>query len=332
MKKNFMKFAAGRLVFAIVLICTMVPTVAIAQGNVDELLKQAEQAAKKADKKPADGKLQLAAARSFVRIELGEKKDIDRALVYANRALKIAESQTVMQDTLKGFSYLLLGGLFFEKRDFNKSFECYENGLEALGKELGRYDCFTIYEKLYFGQFIMLNVDIRRGSLIIQQAFLDSEMIPEEKRIKNILELNSLYEFAVENLMADMSNKMQRCLPLITYENKKYLVLETDAWDMTQSIIGWLEPGILDMLQGHRKNDKSHLILCDINDTSAPLRNLEFEGDKGPVFTLQFSLNPADHSLLNIPEETTRLLFFNEDIFKQILDRYNAFKESQDKK
>ena len=45
MKKNFMKFAAGRLVFAIVLICTMVPTVAIAQGNVDELLKQAEQAA-----------------------------------------------------------------------------------------------------------------------------------------------------------------------------------------------------------------------------------------------------------------------------------------------
>ena len=175
MKKNFMKFAAGRLVFAIVLICTMVPTVAIAQGNVDELLKQAEQAAKKADKKPADGKLQLAAARSFVRIELGEKKDIDRALVYANRALKIAESQTVMQDTLKGFSYLLLGGLFFEKRDFNKSFECYENGLEALGKELGRYDCFTIYEKLYFGQFIMLNVDIRRGSLIIQQAFLEAD-------------------------------------------------------------------------------------------------------------------------------------------------------------
>ena len=236
------------------------------------------------------------------------------------------------KDTLKGHSYLLLGGIFFDKRDFNKSFECYENGLEALGKELGRYDCYTIYQKLYFGHFIMISLDIRRGSLIIQQAFLDSEMIPEEKRIQNILELNSLYEFAVENLIADMSNKMQRCLPLITFENKKYLILETDSWNMTKPIIGWLAPGLQDMLQGKRKTDKNHLILCDINDTSTPLRPIEFEGDKGPRFTIHFSLNQADHRYLNIPEENTRLLFFNEDVFKQILDKYNAFKSSAEKK
>ena len=339
MKKNFMKFAAGqlaltigRLVLTIVFCCIMIPTVAIAQDNVNEFLKKAEQAAKKADKNPTDGRLQLEAARTFIRNELGDKIDIDRALTYANRALKIAESQAVMQDTLMGHSYLFLGGLLFGKKDFKKSFECYENGLEALGKELGRYDCYTIFQKLYIGHFIMTNIHVRHGSLIIQQAFLDSEDMPEEKRIKNILELNSLYELAVENLMADMSNMMQRGLPLITYENKKYLILETDSWDMTKPIIGWLTPRIQDMLQGHHEVDKNHIILCDFNDTSAPLRYLEFEGDKGPSITIQFSLNMADHHYLNIPEESSRLLFFNEDVFKQILGRYNAFKNSAEKK
>lgn len=319
------------MVLAATLCCIMTSTVAIAQNNVDEVLKQVEQEVKLADKKLTDGKLQLQAARALVRDDLGERRDPDRALIYANRALKIAEAQTVLKDTLKGHTYLLLGGIYFGKKDPNKAFDCYEKGLEAIGQELGRYDRWTIYNKICIGNFIMTSLDIRRGSLIVQQAFLDSEMTPEDQRIQNISELSLLYETSVEHLMADIANRMQRGLPLLFYEGKRYLILETDAWNMEQPIVGWLMPGIMNMLQGKNEEKKGKMILCDFDDVNAPLRLIELAGNDRPQVFMGFTINPTDHRYLNIPENNSRLLFFPESTINQILEKYHAFKAEAEK-
>ena len=78
MKKIMMTLAA--------VLCCMVTTVVSAQNTPEQALKQAEQKAKLADKNLKNGKMQLEAAYAFINDELGEKKDLDRALTYANRA------------------------------------------------------------------------------------------------------------------------------------------------------------------------------------------------------------------------------------------------------
>ena len=114
------------MTLAAVLCCTMTSMVAIAQNNVDEAMKLVEQKVKLADKNPTDGKLQYQAAMALVGDDLGDKVDIDRSMTYANRALKIAEAQTVLKDTLKGATYTLLGGLYMAKGDFDKTLDYYE--------------------------------------------------------------------------------------------------------------------------------------------------------------------------------------------------------------
>ena len=71
-----------------------------AQDKVEQALKLAEQKAKFADENMENGKVQYEAAVSFISDDLGEKKDLDRALTYANRALKIAQEHPAPQDTI----------------------------------------------------------------------------------------------------------------------------------------------------------------------------------------------------------------------------------------
>lgn len=82
-----------------VLCCAMTTTVH-AQDKVEQALKLAEQKAKLADENVENGKAQYEAAVSFISDVLGEKKDLDRALTYANRALKIAQEHPAPQDTI----------------------------------------------------------------------------------------------------------------------------------------------------------------------------------------------------------------------------------------
>ena len=315
------------MTLAAVLCCTMTSMVAIAQNNVDEAMKLVEQKVKLADENPTDGKLQYQAEMALVGDDLGDKVDIDRSMTYANRALKIAEAQTVLKDTLKGATYTLLGGLYMAKGDFDKTLDYYEKGLVAYEQELGRYDPWTITQRLIRGYFIMNKFDARRGSLMIQQAFLDSEMAPEDMRIKNIPELTSLYEMAVEVLMADMSNRTQRCLPLILFDGKLYLMLETGSWNIEEPLVGWLTPSLMDILKGKKDEEQeSDIILLEYMDTNAAPRLVKADDTNKPEFKVAFSMNLSDpHSLL-ISDESCRLMFFEENVFNQILDRYHAFK------
>ena len=320
MKKIMMTIAA-------VLYCCLAPALAMAQSNVEEVIKQVEQKVKLADKNPTNGKMQLEAGQALIWNNLGDKRDPERSMTYANRALKIAEEQIVLQDTLKGETYLLLAELNMMKGDTNKAFEYTEKGLEAFSQELGRYDRWTIYKKILVGYLTMMYLDIRRGSLMIQQAFLDSEMIPQEQRIQNLKELTVLYEMALEYSMADLANKMKRGVPLVVFDGKRYLILDTGEWNMEKPIVGWTFSSLMNDLQGGDEEDHKDVILCDFDDVNAPLRLIKANDENRPEFKVSFMINPADHRYLNIPEDNSRLWFLNEDTYKQLLEKYHAFKK-----
>ena len=83
-RKNFR--LNGKRILTIVALMCAVTFQMNAQMTVEQALKSAEQKAKQADKNPKNGKKQYEAAMMFINDELGEKKDYDRALTYANRA------------------------------------------------------------------------------------------------------------------------------------------------------------------------------------------------------------------------------------------------------
>ena len=92
------------MMICVAMLCCAMATVVNAQNTVEEAMKELESKAKLADQNPTNGKMQYEAAAACMSDALGEKKDYDRALTYANRALKIAQEHPAPQDTLKGLS------------------------------------------------------------------------------------------------------------------------------------------------------------------------------------------------------------------------------------
>ena len=303
-----------------------------AQNNSEQLqkaaMKVAEERMKDADKNPKNGKKQLVAADAFIVDDLGDKRDLDRAMVYVNKALKIAEAQPVLKDTLMGTTCCALGSLYYMKGDLEKSVDYFEKGLGAIEQEFGRYDPITIFNKLRFGYLVMCAMDVRRGSLFIQQAFLDSEKAPAEKRLKNLENLTAVYEMAIDFLVADITMRMQRGLPLVTFEGKKYYILETPEWNMEQPIVGWLTPKMLPETMRKQGNSDGAIILMDDQNPTADLRVIDPDAESRPEYEVGFSLDEDGRTVV-VPDDHARLMFFPENIFNQVLAKYRAFKARQ---
>ena len=136
------------MTLAAVLCCVMTT---MAQSTPEQALKEVEKKAKLADKNPKNGKMQYEAAMACIADVLGEKKDFDRAISYANRALKIAQEHPAPQDTLKGLSSNALGLIYMAKQDWANCDKYMQISIDAFQEELGRYDPLTNGAKLTFG-------------------------------------------------------------------------------------------------------------------------------------------------------------------------------------
>ena len=112
----------------VALMCAVAFQVNAQTTNVEELLKAIEQKVKQADKHPKDGKMQLTAAYAILSDSLSGNRDMDRALTYANRAMKIALEHPARQDTLLGLSYEALGMIYLGKQDMATAIDFYDDG------------------------------------------------------------------------------------------------------------------------------------------------------------------------------------------------------------
>ena len=169
----------------VAILCCAMTTTVHAQDKVEQALKQAEQKAKLADENVENGKMQYEAAVSFISDDLGEKKDLDRALTYANRAFKISQERPAPQDTLKGLTCYALGMIYMWKQSWENCFDYLEMAMDAFQEELGRYDPVTNGTKLVYGYF-MAGAQPLRAFPMIQEAFTDNSMTPQDKRIENM--------------------------------------------------------------------------------------------------------------------------------------------------
>ena len=306
--------------FAAVL-CCMVTTVVSAQNTPEQALKQAEQKAKLADKNLKNGKMQLEAAYAFINEELGEKKDLDRALTYANRGYKISQEHPAPQDTLKGLSCYALGIIYMQKQSYENFFDFVEMAMDGFQEELGRYDPVTIGTKLAYSAFMMGPQPLRAYSKI-QDAFNDNENAPRDKRIEKMEEANILLEMALEMLIAEQTRRFRYALPLIFKDGKRFFVVQTKFWNMERPLVGWQVQNEL-ATDEERENAKDDLILCDdqFQFFSVPKE----EKDKYE-FIFHFNHRVWNPRKLEGQEGDSRIFFLNPDSYNKMLEGFRALK------
>lgn len=314
-----MKMKKIMMALAAVLCCTIG---AIAQDKVEQALKYAEEMVKQADKKPKNGKLQLKAANALCSDDLGEKKDFDRAQTYADRALKIAMAQPALADTLKGLSSYTLGQIFLAKQNKANATEYLEMAMDAFEQELGKEDALTNGTKLIYS-YLILGEQPFRAFPKIMEAFYYNSIAPKDKCIENMDEANILMETAFEMLVAYYTVFYRHALPMIEYNGKKCIVVQTADWNMERPLVGWLAPSFLRTEEENEDFDGDDTILCD--DSSQFFVLPEEDEDKRKM-TFNFKHVIGNPRKLKTNEDDARLWFFKPEIYNDILAKFREFK------
>ena len=294
-----------------------------AQTSVETALKNAEKAAKLADKKPNNGKLQYEAAIAFFNDALGDKKDLDRAQMYAERAVKIAKEFPSPKDTLQGLSCWTLGMIHLQKNNTEEALDYLEMGSDAFNVELGRHDPVTNGSKLVFAYMAMTSSPMR-GCPKVLEAFYDNEMAPQDKQIDNMAEANIMLETAMEFLVAQQAQMFRHALPLITYEGQKYLIVETTDWSMERPLLGWLVPSLMD----EETPQGDELVLVDDNIN---FRVLKGEERHKVSMESNFKHLMAKPKHLESNPDDSRIWFLEPDKYNNLLNKYREFKAAENK-
>ena len=292
-----------------------------AQSKVEELLKAAEKAVLLADQNPQDGLKQLAAANALFTDSLGDKRDVDRSMTYANKALAIAKAQPELKDTLLGNACTLLGRLYLEKQDITNTFDYFEMGVDAYERELGKYDPLTNGAKLACFYYL-IGVDLRRAVPYVLDAFYYNEKAPDEKKIQNMNWASMGLSIAMEYLLADFTLRCRNVVPLVTFEGETYLVLQFQDWHIGTPFVNWLAPKLIRQQNGDSTVSDDVIL---INDRTHEIRRItpDYKNRVHLEFNFVYKINnPRELLYANNNSYTVNL---PQDQYDKFVEMYNQF-------
>ena len=321
--KNFRQ----RLLLTVLMLMCIVTIQMNAQDSEEKALKTAEQKVKLADKNPKNGKMQYEASMALIDNELGEKKDYDRALAYANRALKIARENPAPKDTLLGLSYMGIGLIYINTDRYENAIDYLEMAIDAFEVELGRDDPLTNNSKIVYGGF-MIGAQPYRGLAKIMEAMTDNSLAPKNKRVENMDEANIALEMAFEMVLARMNEQFRYALPMIFIEGEKHFVVQTKDWNMERPLVGWLTA---ELMRTKEENDAFQGDETIISDNSGNLRIMPKEEKDKHQLTFQFKSIIRNPRRLEYNEGDSRIWFLNPDAYNALLNKYREFKAANKK-
>ena len=311
----------NRLITIVALICAVAFQVN-AQNSVEQALKEAEAKAKFADKNLTNGKAQLEAANAIIGDSLGEKRDFDRALTYANRALKIAQEHPSPKDTLLALTCQALGMIYMGKQDMEKSMDFLERALDAFEVELGRFDPVTNGNKLAYGT-IMAFMQPSSGFPKIVEAMTDNARAPQENRIQNMDEAEIALEMALELFIAEKSQHFRHALPTIVVDGKRYIIMQTSSWNMERPLVGWVAQDLMSSDEKDNETTKDDTILYGEDGTFKVLTDAD---DDKLKLQFNFGYYRNNRNLLQSNDGEARLLFPNDEAYNQLIAKYREYK------
>lgn len=316
-----------RMMTIVALMCAVAFQVNAQTTNAEKLQKEIEQKVKLANKHPKDGKMQLNVAYAILADSLSESRDFDRALIYANRALTIAQEHPAPKDTLLALSYQTLGFIYMGKQDFEKCMDAYEKSLDAFEVELGRLDPVTNANKIIYGWSLMA-MQPSRGFTKIQEAFNDNARAPEDKRIENIDEAKIGLEIGLEMLLTEQAENFRYALPTLYIDGKKNYIVQASYWNMENPLVGWLVPRTKysDGEQETEEDDDDDSIIFGVEDGQFTILPEEKRD-----LTCHFGYTRSDQHKLDVNEGEPRIQYFSPEDYNDLLTKFREFKANKGK-
>ena len=296
-----------------------------AQNSVEQALNLIEKKAKLADKHPKNGKMQYEAAMACINDDLGDKKDFDRALTYANRALKIAREHPAPQDTLQGLTCMGLGMIYLGKGEYENATDFMEMAMDAFEVELGRDNPVTNGSKLVYAS-LMLGPQPARGFTKIQEAFIDNSYAPKDKRIDNMDEANIVLETALEHLIADHTRRFRYAIPMFFRDGKRYFLVQTADWNMERPLVGWQVQNFIRTEEERKSFKGDETILCD-DDFQFKVIPHEEKGKNQLKFNFRHKVENPRH--LETDEGDARIWFFTPAAYDNLLAKFREYKKNK---
>lgn len=301
-----------------------------AQSDVEKIKKEAEAKVKLADDNPNNARMQYDAASALASDELiKERADLDRAKKYASRAVDIALKEPVLKDTTLALSYDLLGDLFFREQSMENTLDFWELAIDAYEKELGRYDPVTIKYKLVYSNYIVLFDSPHKGFSLLLEAFNDNEKAPEHNRVVNMDKATLMFEIALEYLIAEQTERFRYALPEIMYEGERYIIVQTQDWNMESPLVGWFTSKMLEEYGWPPKDDRDADFVI-MNEETGEFRLIGKDDENRPQLDTGMGYYRSDPRKISFKEDSSYLKFFSKSIYDQIKDKYLEFKSKID--
>lgn len=299
-----------------------------AQNTVEENKKTAEQAVKLADENPGDGIKQYSAAVALTNVAIDDNSKCEQALAYAHKALKIAQAKEELTDTLLANTYTIIGGIYMLQRDVDNACDYFELGIDAIEKQLGRYDPMTINSRLKAGiNIISLYPDTRRGFLHIMQAFYDNDKAPADKRIKNMDQLNIRFSMAMEQMLAAYNNMNRYGVPVVMEDSVANIVVQTRDWHIGKPLVNWAAPNMLRSEEERQAHRGEGVIL--MNPDKGEFRRLTNEEAQKIQLTFPpFYLNNKTNEM-EITPGASFLFYLNPESYEKLVKGYEEFKSKE---
>ena len=296
-------------------------------SSIEVIRKNAEEAVKAADKKAKDGKKQLMAADALTALAIEEKGSFDSAISYANKALKIAQAQKELKDTLLGCSYFMLSKIYLLQNSLDNACDYLELAVDAYEKELGRYDPSTIYTRLYAGRIIITACpDTRRGFLHILQAFYDNDTAPANKRIKSMPRINVQMNEATEQFMAAYTNGNRYAIPTVMINGERYFIMQTRDWNVGQPLVNWITPNLLRSEAERQAHAGEDIIV--VNDRTSEFRRLTKEEGQQCRLEFKYKFNGTSRDI-EVDPNSGSVMYFPPQTYNEIVRRYQEFKNKR---
>ncbi len=212
--------------------------------------------------------------------------------------------------------------IYMGKQSWGNAIDFMEMTVAAFQEELGRFDPVTNGTKLLYGN-LMMGANPFRGFPLIQDAFLDNELAPQNKRIDNISQVGITQELALEMLIAAHTRQYYHGVPRIYMDCQPYYIVQTSDWNIERPLVGWMVPNLLRSEAENDAYEGDPSIVCDENFQFKVLSKEERK-KYSMNFTFKHFLKNPRH--LEVEDCSAGIIFPAPDNFDKLLAKYREFK------
>lgn len=294
--------------FCIVALMCVVAFQANAQNETPK--QKCERIVKAANDDPSNWQKQLEAGHVLLEKDQ-EYYDQEKALSYYERLYKIATGVSVnVPDSVinEAVMFLMIGAN--TTGDINKV-KYYSNEMIRLDRlqNNGEETSSSIMARTWTAMYNLIGQDYATSLADVETMQKDLKRL----NYTGVENTEVMQMMVFESYFCNYRKQMQHKLLEITFDNKKYILIGTNNWNVEQPFIGWMEKAMMDDEEGL---DEARLFYCEDGSVS---------DDVHGEMSFSFYWKGENNTVATGDQNNTRLITVTPEQRQKMIDAYKAY-------